>query len=109
MRGGFGLNKVLCTFYYVDITCTPHCTVGFVQLRRAQRSSPRKLTCSLWNVYSDALPECFAGGGAVGTLLARPGFVQSVLAVWSVPVASWMEEGSEDKTKARNRGGVINC
>lgn len=76
------INLSLGAVYFLLSLHYIYTTLCFVQLWWAQRSSPRRLTCSLWYVYSDALPECFAFCRAVRTLWVRPHFIRSVFAVW---------------------------
>lgn len=68
----------------------------------AQRSSPRKLTCSLWNVYSDALPECFAGVGEEG-VFSLSCFPPLVLACSLLDT----EGSKEEKTKMEEGAEIV--
>ena len=87
----------------------------YSELCRAQRSSPGRLTCFPWNVYSDALPECLAAGELSGLFRPRQHFTRSVFAVWFPPLVlacSLLDtEGSkEEKTKWGGGAGTgINC
>lgn len=84
-------------------------TTLYSELCRAQRSSPGRLTCFLWNVYSDALPECLAAGELSGLFRPRQHFTREcfrclVSPLWSWPVASWTQRVHKKRKQSGEKG-----
>lgn len=129
------INLSWAAFHYTNccvlsIICTLHMQHTVHQaLSRSDGHKARlrgTLTRSLWNVYSDALPECFAveelsGLFRLGHILltvfslsgVNPSPSVPLLLLWSWPVAAWTQRVLQKRKQSvdRERGEeiVINC